>query len=440
MTHHTESTRTRLSSTGTGTATAVIVKGVLRWRRVTQALTNTGKKLRDSVSAQGWFVPAVAVVGITLGLSFGWAEFVVAGFAALALCILALPFLFGAKSYRVTLKLAHERIVVGDAAAGTLTVENVGKRIALPGVIDLPVGDGLIELEVPLLRGSAVQDEEVSIPGHRRGIISIGPASTVRRDPLGLFRRERTWQEAETLYVHPQTLRLPSMSSGLIRDLEGQASRTIVTDDLSFHAIREYQAGDSRRQVHWKSTAKTGKLMVRQYEETRRSGISIVLASREDEFRDPDEFELAVSVVGSLALRGIHDGRDVECAVSDEIPEFARETYGRVSHIPARSPRMILDHLAGIVSLPRMHTLPEVARLVGGNTQSASIAFLVCGSSLTAADIQRAAFAFPANVTVLTIICDQHAEPKVWTVGGKSVLSVAILDDLAHLFVRGLSG
>ncbi|MFX4505177.1 DUF58 domain-containing protein, partial [Acinetobacter baumannii] len=80
---------------------------------------------------------------------------------------------------------------------------------------------------------------------------------------MGLLRREHAFDDVHDLFVHPRTVALPSTSAGLVRDLEGNATRRLVDADMSFHAIREYVPGDSRRQVHWKSTAKTGRLMVR---------------------------------------------------------------------------------------------------------------------------------------------------------------------------------
>lgn len=441
MNQHTEFTRTRtMTSASMNTTTVAMVRGVLLWRRMRDSLGRAFSTIRESVSAQGWFVLAAAVVGAVCGVAFGWVEAFTASVIAAVLMLLALPFLSGAKSVEVLLALEHDRIVVGSAASGALVTRNIGKRPVLPGIVDLPVGDGLVELDVPLLAARATHETPVSIPGVRRGVVQIGPARTVRRDPLGLFHRERIWQDAQTLFIHPATVQLPAMSSGLIRDLEGQASSTIVPDDLSFHAIREYQPGDAWRHVHWKSTAKTGQLMVRQYEETRRSGITIVLGAREDEFRSPDEFELAVSVAGSLALRAMRDGREVRCVTSDEVPEFARATVGRITEVPARNPRMLLDHLAAVTSEPRMHTFPEVAAMTGMHTSQSSIAFLVSGSSLQASDLRRAAFGFPPHVTVVTIFCDQHAEPASWEIAGMRVLSVGILDDLGHLFARGLDG
>ncbi|WP_316315849.1 DUF58 domain-containing protein, partial [Clavibacter michiganensis] len=154
--------------------------------------------------------------------------------------------------------------------------------------------------------------EQVVVPTHRRGIITVGPARTVRGDPLGILKREGTWDDVHTLYIHPVTTTLRSTTTGYIRDLEGSASRTVVDADFSFHAIRPYVVGDSQRQIHWKSTAKTGTLMVRQYEETRRSRMVIALAVGDDEYASDEEFELAVSAAASLGIRGIRDGRDVD--------------------------------------------------------------------------------------------------------------------------------
>ena len=47
--------------------------------------------------------------------------------------------------------------------------------------------------------------------------------------------------------------------------------------DLAFHALREYQPGDDRRYVHWRSSAKHGRLLVRQFLDTRRSHLAVVV-------------------------------------------------------------------------------------------------------------------------------------------------------------------
>ena len=77
---------------------------------------------------------------------------------------MCVPFLFGARSYDVDLVLAHERVVAGDGVTGEIVVRNDGRRVALPGRLDIPVGAGLVEFGVPLLR-----------PGHTRGAAAGHP-------------------------------------------------------------------------------------------------------------------------------------------------------------------------------------------------------------------------------------------------------------------------
>ena len=83
-----------------------------------------------------------------------------------------------------------------------------------------------------------------------------------------------------------------------MRDLEGRTVPKVSDNDVSFHALRGYVAGDDRRHIHWKSSAKTGTLMVRQFEETRRSHLLTMVSSRLEDYASDEQFELAISVAG----------------------------------------------------------------------------------------------------------------------------------------------
>ncbi|MFJ6678970.1 DUF58 domain-containing protein [Microbacterium sp. NPDC091382] len=429
--------RTRTSYGTAGTTTALAVRGVQGWRRLRRAAARAARATAETIAPAGRMVVALAVVGLGVGLGCGLLEFAVAGGAALLLLILSVPFLFGARAYQVTLRLAHDRVVAGTPVEGALVVANVGRRTALPGRVDLPVGDGLVDVHVPLLRPGHELSETVVIPTQHRGVITVGPARTVRGDPLGILTREATWQDTHTLYVHPVTTALRSSATGLIRDLEGSPSRTIVDADFSFHALRPYVPGDSLRQVHWKSTAKTGAMMVRQYEETRRSRMILVLALGADEYADEDEFELAVSATASIGVRGIRDGRDVDVVAGAEIPEFARSRMRTFRTLTTISSRTLLDELAGIERGENPSRLRDVATLASGHHPDASIAFLVCGSTPTPTQLQAAALAFGSEVAVVALVCAPSAAPGIRRLGGMTVISIGLLKDLRQLLARG---
>jgi uncharacterized protein (DUF58 family) len=224
---------------------------------------------------------------------------------------------------------------------------------------------------------------------------------------------------------------------GFIRDLEGSVTKTVTNEDISFHAVREYARGDAQRQIHWKSTAKTGTLMVRQFEETRRSTISLVLDLAAESYANEIEFEMAVSAVGSLGVRALRDGRDVQAVVSGEVPEFARASVRSLQQLRVTTPRSLLDDLSGVEASSAVIGLPTLTRMLAESTSDTSLAFLVSGSTATLAQLQSAALAFPGDVAVAAVICDPESEPSVHSVGRTRLLSLGVLDDLRQLLARG---
>jgi len=431
-------TRTRVTTTARGERGARAgLRAVSFARAVAEAARGLTERAGGTVMPAGWLVILAATLGLGLGLAFGWVEWLVAGFASLAMLALCVPFLFGARAYDVVVRLAHERVVAGGEVSGEIVIRNRGRSTALPGRLDLPVGDGLIELGVPLMRAGHSVAQPLLIPAVRRGIIAVGPPTAIRTDPVGLLRRERAWDDVRRVFVHPRTVAVPSTSAGLVRDLEGQPTRRLVDADMSFHAIREYAPGDARRQIHWKSTAKTGQLMVRQFEESRRSRMAVVLGLAEDEYADADEFELAVSAAASLGVQAVRDGRDLDVVTGAEIPRVVRARLRAIRDISAASPRALLDGFCAVESLENTMPLAGVCRLTAETKNDLSIALIVCGSRVAPPTLRRAALAFPADTAVIAVVCDERAHPRMQGVGGFTVLTVGVLDDLASLMLRG---
>ncbi|WP_261167046.1 DUF58 domain-containing protein [Microbacterium sp. Marseille-Q6965] len=438
--------RTRTRTIGRTTATTrrrshVIVTAV-SWsavgaRRAGEALRTARDWCLEVITPAGWLVVVAALAGTIIGWALGWVEWLVAGLAAVVLIAVTVPFLFGNRAHDVSVKVDRDRVVAGGSASAEVIVRNSGARPTLPGRIELPVGDGLIEVDVPFLRAGHESARTLEIPTPRRGIIQIGPAVEVRSDPVGLFRRERAWDDRHELYVHPRIETVPTTSAGLIRDLEGQPSRRIVNSDISFHAIREYVPGDSRRHVHWKSTAKTGRLMVRQYEETLRSRTAVILSVDPADYLDADEFELAVSAAASLGVRVLHDGRDLEVVTGVELPPVVPRGMTLIERIPSISPRTMLDGFSGVDVRPRATPIEQIGDVVAEDDEAVSLAFLVVGSVMPLRRLQRAALAFPADTAVIAVLCDEHARPRVQAVTGLTTVTIAAIQDLGGLLVKG---
>lgn len=432
-----ERTRTEYIDESRGRWVSLGVLALHGVRAARSAAQRAWRVLASTVTPGGWLVGAWVVLGLVVGLAFGWAEFLIGAGVGIVLLLLATPTLIGRETYDVDFALEHDAVVAGQDAFGDIVVRSPRSRLALPGRIDIPVGDALIDFHVPMLRRGHERAERIVIPARKRGVVPVGPASTTRTDPLHLVQREFRWADVNTLYVHPVTVAIPSTSVGFVKDLEGSTTRTVTSEDISFHAVREYAPGDAQRHIHWKSTAKTNTLMVRQFEETRRSTISLVLDLFEGSYASEEEFEMAVSVIGSLGVRALRDGRDVQAVTGGEVPEFARATVRSLRQLKVTSPRALLDGLAGVSSAHDVARLSAVTRMVAETRADTSLAFLVTGSLTTPAMIQAAALAFPMDVAVAAAVCSPSSEPSIRPMGRSRVLTLGLLDDLRQLLARG---
>ncbi|MBX3194453.1 MAG: DUF58 domain-containing protein [Microbacteriaceae bacterium] len=429
-------TRTRLVGTRTGVLADVVVAIVRASRVVAGVLARGFARVAAVVTPLGWVMLAVIPVALIAGYRLGWLELIVVGWAGVVLLAVAALYLIGRAPYVMELDLPHRRVVVGEPATGVIQVANPRRRRTLGVTLEIPVGHGLVEVAVPGLRGGVSHEHAFDIPTLKRGVVSVGPVRTVRADPVGLVRRELAWTPASELVVHPRTIGVPSSSTGLIRDLEGTPTRDLTSSDVAFHALREYQPGDERRYIHWKSTAKTGRFMVREFEQTRRSHLVVALSLATGDYASEEEFELAVSVAGSLGVRAIRDGRTVSVVVSTVTPEFAKRKVLAVRSLATHVPGRLLDELAVVDAAPAALGIRDIARVVGDELHGVSVAFLVCGSRAAAAELRAASHSFPLGVEVVAIVCDPDAVPGLRRVPGLSVLTIGYLEDLRVALAR----
>jgi uncharacterized protein (DUF58 family) len=427
-----------------GSRTGFLADAVVTVARIARALRGLAVVLAVRAAAVvtplGWTVIAAIPVALVAGYGVGWVELVALGYAAVVLVAVAVVYLVGRTTVDVSLEVAHDRVVVGQTATGLVRVRNPGTRRSLGITVEVPVAHGLAELAVPGLARDARWVQEFRIPTARRGVVGVGPARTVRADPIGLVRRELVWTEVVELVVHPRTIGIPSMSAGLVHDLEGSPARDLTSADIAFHALRDYQPGDERRNIHWKSTAKTGTYMVRQFEQTRRSHLVIALSLSSADFASAAEFEMAVSVVGSLGSRAIREIREVSVVVGERTPEFAVRPVIAVRSLSTRSRSRLLDELAVVDPAETSIAIADIARVAGARMSGVSVAFLVCGSSTTAAELRAASTTFPTGVEVVAVVCDPDAPPRLRSSPGLSVLTIGYLDDLPKALARVMAG
>jgi uncharacterized protein (DUF58 family) len=172
-------------------------------------------------------------------------------------------------------------------------------------------------------------------------------------------RRVVATAEGGTLTVRPRAHRLRRSLTAAFESGEAEAASR-RSGDQHFHALRDYVLGDEPRTVHWRSTARAGKLVVRQQVSAASTGTTIVLdvdssayvsGSRFGSNWDEPKFEAAVEVAASLAVS--------QLSRTEQVHLMTTAKGARVTSASVGAANALLDALAVVRPLPPMETTPE---------------------------------------------------------------------------------
>ncbi len=162
----------------------------------------------------------------------------------------------------------------------------------------------------------------------KRGVFNLGTVEIETSFPLGFvwFKRLVTPASTQTITVYPRVVpiegfflyRLPHSAAGAAGSSRSNRSTRASTFT---RGIREYVRGDSPRHVHWRSSAKLGQLMVREYE-TEGLPIFDVAIDLQAPWQSEEQFELAVTACASLLTLGMQLGTSPQLTI---LPERAYE-------------------------------------------------------------------------------------------------------------------
>jgi len=163
----------------------------------------------------------------------------------------------------------------------------------------------------------------------QRGRYQLGPIRVSTCFPFGLFRYSFTCGTPATLTVLPRLGRLTQSWRALHHETfagnERREHRPGVDGD--FYGLRPWQRGDSQRWVHWRTTARTGEVMVRQFEQPHNRDVAVVLDLWQPAMPDAarlENTELAVSFTATLAADLCRRGNsDVFLVAADPAPRIS---------------------------------------------------------------------------------------------------------------------
>ena len=284
------------------------------------------------------------------------------GMEVVGVGLAALPFLAALLARRRRSRIATRRrlsdirVVPGTRVTVTLDIENRSPS---------PTSFLLLEDQVPASLGRPARLVVSGIPGRGtlqasytvlpqvRGRYRIGPLAVDVTDAFALTRLQMEFDEHEDLLVTPEIEdleRSPDPSAGM--SFGSSRARQLFRTGEEYYTMRQYQEGDDLRRLHWASVARTGQLMIRQDESTRRASGLVFLDNRAAAVGQTHTapFERAVSVAATLGVLLTRKGFVLRVSTADVPPTPVTEdrfldTLAALGHSASRTAGPALTNL-----------------------------------------------------------------------------------------------
>jgi uncharacterized protein (DUF58 family) len=158
------------------------------------------------------------------------------------------------------------------------------------------------ERALPNIPAGGTNETTLELIPRKRGILRFEGLTVAFPDPFGFYRSFRKIALQQTLLILPKRYYVPelAMPGRMQYQQGGVALASSVGQSEEFVALRDYRRGDPLRNVHWKSVSKTGRLIVKEYQDEFFVRHALILDTFAQTPRQ-DVFEEAVSVAASFA-------------------------------------------------------------------------------------------------------------------------------------------
>jgi uncharacterized protein (DUF58 family) len=226
-------------------------------------------------------------------------------------------------------------------------------------------------------RGESCLHGEVVLP--RRGRYAWEPVTVVSGYPFGLSQRRVLLAPGEEVIVLPRLgwlhrgrLRRYLRGADPQRDRTRQRPQRHPGAQAEFHGLRSYRTGDSPRLIHWRTSARCGELMVREFEDLPGENLLLVFDPTLPPGCDPLVFESAVSLAATICWEwGRHTGERLLLAVGGLQPALLdglatpRHVRRALESLAVQEPTAATD-ARGLLACLQTGRLPSAAVLVVG--------------------------------------------------------------------------
>ncbi len=330
---------------------------------------------RSGPTRNGLLVVAVATVVGIVGWLLGQPE--LTALAAMGLLAVAVAWAWvrlRPLDVRSSRLVRPARLRVGEEALVTIRLQHRGRgHSPVLRLTDRAGRTGHVTLAVAPIPAGATREVTYRFPAVRRGVHTLGPAVLDVDDPFSLATTRRSDDDRRSVVVLPRTWPLdPLEGTPGGTPTEGSApvvGRAAAEDE--FAALRAYEPGDDVRQVHWRSSARLGRLVVQQYEQPWQRRTTVLLDLRRAA-HDDDTLERAVSAAASVVEHAAAHGELIRLVTTDGTDSGV---------VGAEAEEHLLDELAAVRASGGGSLASVLASLPGG---TGSGRLVVCTGNLEA--------------------------------------------------------
>src|SRR5439155_9120072 len=267
----------------------------------------------------------------------------------------------------------------------------------------------------------------------RRGRYVFEDSRIELSDPFGLQCVSAPLPAPGALLVYPRLVQLGRLfSESGAHALEGRRLLLRRPTGFDLHSVREYEQGESLRHVHWRSTARRGRLMVKELEDAPRDEIAVVLDADRAAVAG-ESFDVQVRAAGSILQAYLRRGRRAVLVVNAERRESQQV------HSPAADSRRALELLAAVEPTGRMplHTLLSEEASAAARALEIVVVTARVGRALADRLVQRALSRRKVSLVYVEAATFAGARPQPQpallhlAAGGVAVAVLRAGDDLA---------
>ncbi len=296
---------------------------------------------------RGWALSGAGLALLFLWYGLGDPELLLAGaFILIAQVLSLLAVRLRRPRIDVARRLGSTIVHDGDTTTVTLIIDNLGTS----SVTNLTVEDDVNRLGVATFEVAKIGKGETTTATYRvtcrpRGVYRVGPTAVRNSDPLGLAELRTVTGPIDRIVVYPTVEHLSGFPIVRGQDPAMQASRPEHSRQggEDFYTLREYQRGDDLRRVHWPSSAKTDKLMIRQLETPWQSRALVLFDIRSSVYESQDVFERAVSGAATIVTHLVGSGFDADLWAGDAEPIDATRYGSAMEKLALVAPDPAID-------------------------------------------------------------------------------------------------